>query len=83
MLHHDVNQGKGAALKTGMKRIMENEPDSIVICADADGQHLPADIIRCAQAAEREPDHFILGVRSFEKNRMPARSWYGSELPAA
>lgn len=80
VLHHDVNRGKGAALKTGMKRIMENEPDSIVICADADGQHLPADIIRCAQAAEREPDHFILGVRSFEKNRMPARSWYGNKI---
>ncbi len=80
VLHHDVNRGKGAALKTGMKWIMENEPDSIVICADADGQHLPADIIRCGEAAEKEPDHFVLGVRTFEKENMPARSWYGNRI---
>lgn len=80
ILHHDQNRGKGAALKTGMHWISEHEPDSIVICADADGQHLIEDIRRCAEAAEREPEHFILGVRSFEKKNMPARSWYGNKI---
>lgn len=80
ILHHEQNRGKGAALKTGMRWISEHEPDSIVICADADGQHLIEDIRRCAEAAEREPEHFILGVRSFEKKNMPARSWYGNKI---
>lgn len=80
ILHHEQNRGKGAALKTGMRWISEHEPDSIVICADADGQHLIEDIRRCAEAAEREPEHFILGVRSFEKKNMPARSLYGNKI---
>lgn len=83
VLHHDANRGKGAALKTGMKWIRENEPDSIVICADADGQHLPSDMIRCLEAAEKEPDYFVLGVRAFDKNQMPARSWYGNKITEA
>ena len=38
VLHHDVNHGKGVALKTGYKYILDNLPDVAgVITADADG----------------------------------------------
>ena len=43
VLRHDVNRGKGAALKTGFAWALENGYDG-VITLDADGQHLPSEI---------------------------------------
>jgi glycosyltransferase involved in cell wall biosynthesis len=43
VLRHDLNRGKGAALKTGFAWALENGYDG-VITLDADGQHLPSDI---------------------------------------
>lgn len=43
VLRHDVNRGKGGALKTGFRWAMENGFDG-VITLDADGQHLAAEI---------------------------------------
>ncbi|MBR2801548.1 MAG: bifunctional glycosyltransferase family 2/GtrA family protein [Erysipelotrichaceae bacterium] len=80
ILHHPSNRGKGAALKTGMEYLYQNESDCVIVCADADGQHLPEDILRCAEAAESED--FVLGSRIFEKEKMPSRSWYGNKISA-
>ncbi len=41
VLRHEVNRGKGAALKTGFHWAVENGFDG-VITLDADGQHLPS-----------------------------------------
>ncbi|MBP1552543.1 MAG: glycosyltransferase family 2 protein, partial [Oscillospiraceae bacterium] len=43
VVHHDINKGKGAALKTGFSYMMENGFDAAVT-ADSDGQHSPEDI---------------------------------------
>ena len=44
VLHHEVNKGKGCALKTGYAYIEENMPECVgVITADADGQHTVED----------------------------------------
>ena len=43
VLRHDVNRGKGAALKTGFAWALEHGYDG-VITLDADGQHLPSEI---------------------------------------
>ncbi|HEX6082992.1 MAG TPA: glycosyltransferase family 2 protein [Thermoanaerobaculia bacterium] len=43
VLRHDVNRGKGAALKTGFAWALANGYDG-VITLDADGQHLPSEI---------------------------------------
>jgi glycosyltransferase involved in cell wall biosynthesis len=43
VLRHDVNRGKGGALKTGFAWALENGYDG-VITLDADGQHLPREI---------------------------------------
>ena len=43
LLRHDVNRGKGAALKTGFAWALANGYDG-VITLDADGQHLPSEI---------------------------------------
>ena len=43
VIRHDVNRGKGGALKTGFAWVLEQQLDG-VITLDADGQHLPRQI---------------------------------------
>lgn len=58
---HDVNRGKGAALRTGMEFLFRGDVDH-VITLDADGQHLPSQIpVMAARLVER-PD-IVLGSR--------------------
>ena len=78
LLTHEVNRGKGAALKTAFSYLLEEGSETGAICtADADGQHLPEDIVRCLSAAEEHPDTLVLGSRSFRGN-VPARSRFGN-----
>ena len=75
---HDVNRGKGAALKTGCAWIRGSLPGCrVVVTADADGQHRLRDIARVADAALENPDTLTLGVRAFTGN-VPLRSRFGN-----
>lgn len=78
ILTHNVNKGKGEALKTGFKYIKENysENDSL-ITVDADGQHEYEDIINCL--SNTSLNCVVLGVRTFDKNT-PLRSKIGNTL---
>ena len=52
LLHHAVNLGKGAALKTGMNYALVRFPGCAgVVTADADGQHHPDDIVKSIRDA--------------------------------
>jgi len=78
LLRHAVNRGKGAALKTAFAAIMKDFPDAAgVVTADADGQHLPADIASVAKSTLDHPDRFTLGVRAFDGD-VPLRSRFGN-----
>ena len=77
VLVHEVNRGKGAALKTGLAHIMQTSGIGVVT-ADADGQHTPADIARIADELIAKPDALVLGVR--DKSQMPPRSKVGNTL---
>ncbi len=78
---HEVNQGKGAALKTGIKYIVENYPDnSGIITADCDGQHTVADILRIAEKMEEHPHHLVLGGRFESMKNVPFRSAFGNTM---
>ncbi len=81
VLTHVENCGKGQALKTGMRYILENyAPSDIVITADADGQHTPPDILRTAR---KYSDHaMVLGCRDFSGKDIPLRSRFGNRLTA-
>ncbi len=79
VLRHDVNQGKGAALKTAYTYIAQHAEYTGIITADADGQHLVRDIIRVGGALDAEPDALILGSREFV-GKVPARSRFGNTL---
>ena len=79
LLRHATNRGKGAALKTAFAEILRAFPDTTgVVTADADGQHLPADIRRVAAASAAHPDCVTLGVRSFGGRDVPFRSRLGN-----
>ncbi len=55
VLTHPANRGKGAALRTGIQYTASHFPKvSYIVTADADGQHLPKDILRVCREAERE-----------------------------
>ncbi len=63
VLRHDVNRGKGAALKTGFAWARENGYDG-VITLDADGQHLPSEIPKFLRERESGNADLIIGGRS-------------------
>ena len=75
---HDVNLGKGAALKTGIKYIFKNKKNIAgIVTADGDGQHSPEDIKKVAQELKEE-DEVILGSRKFDNKNMPLTSKIGN-----
>jgi len=80
IIHHAVNLGKGAAIKSGFNHVLVNMPniDSIVT-ADADGQHAPEDIMKVAEASSKNPGVLILGVRTFGRE-VPKRSLIGNQI---
>ena len=82
VLRHEKNQGKGAALRTGMSHILAAYPDCGVVTADADGQHHPEDIRRVAQRLAREPHSLVLGSRGFQGD-VPGRSRAGNLVSSA
>jgi glycosyltransferase involved in cell wall biosynthesis len=60
------NQGKGAALRTGFRRALEDDGIEAILTLDADGQHDPAEIraFLAAWAARPRPD-LVIGRRNF------------------
>lgn len=81
VLHHEVNKGKGRALKTGFKYILDNIPEAIgVVTADSDGQHVIASIEEVAETLSENLDKLILGVRSFDQEDIPWKSRFGNKL---
>jgi len=77
-LTHERNLGKGAALRTGFAEVLRRFPDAVgVLTVDADGQHLPEDVVRVADALEERPDKVVLGVRTFSSGT-PFRSRLGN-----
>ncbi|WP_433615740.1 glycosyltransferase [Dactylosporangium sp. CA-139114] len=77
VLTHPANRGKGAALKTGFRHAAARAAP-VVVCADADGQHRPRDILAVADAVRRT-GRTVLGVRRFT-GPVPARSRIGNAV---
>jgi len=79
LLGYGENRGKGAALKLGLGYIQAHYPqDSVIVTVDGDGQHAPADALRCAEAAKDNPDAMVLGCRDFSGGDVPLRSRIGN-----
>jgi len=51
--------------------------DAVIVTVDADGQHLPDDVLRVARIAGSRRDALVLGSRALEED-VPARSRFGN-----
>ncbi len=81
VLRHEVNRGKGAALKTGLAFIRDTFSDaSFVLTVDADGQHRPKDVLKIAERAKEVPGSMVLGSRNFSLPQVPPRSRFGNRM---
>ena len=64
MLRQSPNQGKGAALRTGFRRLLGEGVDAVVTL-DGDGQHDPAEIPAFLAVHEAERPDLVIGFRDF------------------
>ena len=80
ILVHDVNKGKGRALKTAFSYIVENMLEiKGVVMADADGQHAPDDVIKCADVLLKT-NNIVFGTRNFNEEIVPFKSRNGNKI---
>ena len=80
VIRHEVNKGKGRALKDGFIAVLKLFPDTEgVITIDGDGQHLTEDIIACGHRMLEAGNTIILGCRDFDLPGVPPRSVTGNK----
>jgi len=83
LLHHEVNKGKGAALKNAFHWFLQNRPEGMgVVTVDGDNQHHPADTLACTEHM-LETGKLTLGCRDFNQADVPARSSFGNKTTSA
>ena len=81
LLVHEVNKGKGRALRDAFAWIAENLPEVRgVITVDGDGQHIPEDTVRMAQEMEKKPGTVIIGCRDFSLSHVPTHNRLGNRI---
>jgi glycosyltransferase involved in cell wall biosynthesis len=91
LLRHAENQGKGSALKTGIRYFLEHlHHYKGLVTAHGGGQHAAEDVIRVARALNKSPRLAIMGARSFgialaplSVRGVPLRKLLGNRLTAA
>ena len=81
ILRHNINLGKGRALKTAFNFLLNENPTGIgAVTCDGDGQHLPVDIVACVRMLEQNPEALIMGCRNFSGDDIPWKSRFGNNL---
>lgn len=76
ILRHEVNLGKGRALKDAMSYCSGFDG---IITVDSDGQHVAEDVGKIASAMTAHPDSLILGARDFNAEGVPWKSRFGNK----
>ena len=66
VLKHNVNQGQGAALRTGISFALKNDAE-IIVTFDSDGQHQPEDIVGLIEPVIENNYDVVLGSRFLNK----------------
>ena len=80
LLRHEVNRGKGRAIKTGLAFFLERYPDADgIVTVDADGQHRAKDVVRVAESYLADSDALVIGSRKFAR-KSPWRSRLGNRI---
>jgi len=81
VVRYHRNQGKGYALKVGIRHAMRRHPGHAVVTADCDGQHRSEDVLAVGARLAEGGDDLVLGVRDFSGD-VPARSRLGNAVSA-
>ena len=71
VLRHAVNQGKGAAIKTGLRALLDRPGIEYILILDGDGQHLPEEIPAFIEAANATHAAMLVGNRMSDTRTMP------------
>lgn len=81
VLTHDVNKGKGAALKTAFSYYKDKllKDYKGLVCLDSDGQHLVSDAINIGKVMVKE-NKYTLGTRLFNTKETPLRNKTGNRI---
>jgi predicted LPLAT superfamily acyltransferase len=79
VVQHRTNRGKGAALRSLFAEAQQRG-FRYAIAMDADGQHLPADLPKVAEAALADPGALILGTRDLVTAGAPPSSEFGRKF---
>ncbi|MFA6553688.1 MAG: glycosyltransferase family 2 protein [Patescibacteria group bacterium] len=78
VLRHQINLGKGAALKTGCEAALQLHAD-IMVVMDSDGQHKPEDIRRFLQVLHDPHVDIVFGSRKIGRD-MPLVMMIGNKF---
>lgn len=80
---HSKNHGKGMALATGFKFLLEKGAEGI-ITLDADSQHSPEDLYKFVDAFSALPESgIIIGCRKIERGHMPITRILSNRITSA
>jgi len=72
VVRHEVNRGKGGAIRTAVERLSTLSDIDAVVMLDADGQHDPQEIPRFAEEFMKGTTDIIVGNRMAARGAMPA-----------
>lgn len=78
-LRHRSNEGKGAALRTGVE-YAKKESFDILVTLDADSQHDPNDIPRVVEPLLQKSADIVIGVRQMDSSVMPRDRIAGNKI---
>jgi glycosyltransferase involved in cell wall biosynthesis len=79
VVRHDLNGGKGHAIRTGITRVLAGDFTHVVLL-DGDMQHLPEEATRLLAAAVDSGADVVLGERRFFRTKMPASRYHANRL---
>lgn len=81
VISYAPNKGKGEALRTGMRYLLDECPrQRFIITADSDGQHTVADVLRMAESLYENHEGLLLGSRDFSADNVPRKSFLGNRI---
>ena len=71
VIKHEKNAGKGTAIKTGLRALLDRAGVEFILILDGDGQHLPAEIPNFLAGANATGAAMIVGNRMDDVRHMP------------
>jgi glycosyltransferase involved in cell wall biosynthesis len=78
-VEHDVNKGKGKALRTGFAFAAGHGYD-YAITIDSDGQHFASDLPLFLENLETERAAIIIGARNLHEDNMPGKNTFANKF---